>query len=69
MPLAAYILSGEITIEEPNGNRQRFVAGQAITETVNMLHRGMVGDEPVVLIVFYAGVRGMPLVEQQPEVG
>jgi quercetin dioxygenase-like cupin family protein len=58
----AYIVSGEITVEELGGTRkQHFVAGQVVAETVNTLHRGVTGDQPVVLIVFYAGVKGMPL--------
>jgi quercetin dioxygenase-like cupin family protein len=62
MPNAAYIESGEITVEEPSGDKKRhFVAGQVVPETVNTLHRGVAGDQPVVLIVFYAGVKGMPL--------
>ncbi|HMF76775.1 MAG TPA: cupin domain-containing protein [Bryobacteraceae bacterium] len=64
MPNAAYIISGELTVEEPGGNRKRhFVAGQVVPETVNTLHRGVTGDQGVVLIVFYAGVQGMPLAE------
>src|SRR4051812_49206728 len=56
MPNAAYIVSGEITVEEPSGGgSQHFVAGQVVPETVNTLHRGVTGDKPVVLIVFYAG--------------
>jgi quercetin dioxygenase-like cupin family protein len=62
MPNAAYIVSGEIAVEQPGGIRkQHFVAGQVVAETVNTLHRGVTGDQPVVLIVFYAGVKGMPL--------
>jgi quercetin dioxygenase-like cupin family protein len=64
MPNAAYVVSGEITVEEPSGNSKRhFTAGQVVPETVNTLHRGVTGDQPVVLIVFYAGVKGMPLSE------
>jgi quercetin dioxygenase-like cupin family protein len=67
MPNAAYIISGELTVEEPSGNKKRhFVAGQVVPETVNTLHRGVAGDQPVVLIVFYAGVKGMPLAESKP---
>jgi hypothetical protein len=64
MPSTAYIVSGEITIEQLGVNKKRhFVAGEAVPETVNILHRGITGERPVVLIVFYAGVKGMPLVE------
>jgi hypothetical protein len=30
-------------------------------ETVNMAHRGFVGDQPATFIVFYARTKGMPL--------
>lgn len=65
MPNAAYVLSGEITVEGPNGSKRHFSAGQVIPETVNTLHRGVVGDKPAVFIVFYAGVKGMPLSKQK----
>ncbi len=61
MPTAAYVLSGEITVEEPDGKKQHFTAGQVIPEPVNTVHRGVVGDVEAVFIVFYAGVKEMPL--------
>jgi len=62
MPNAGYVLSGELTLEEERGgNRMHFVAGQAITETVNRVHRGTTSEAPAVLIVFYAGAPGLPL--------
>ena len=63
MPNAAYILSGNLTVEKPDGTRKHFVAGQAIAETVGVIHRGVTGNEPAVLIVFYAGAPGLPLSE------
>ena len=36
-------------------------AGQAVAETVQATHRGFATDEPVELIVFYAGQVGLPL--------
>ena len=65
MPNVAFILSGEITVEEPAGTRRHFLAGDAVPETVNTLHRGVTGDDSVVLMVFYAGVKGMPLAEEK----
>jgi quercetin dioxygenase-like cupin family protein len=63
MPNAAYIVSGELTVEEKDGGKQKhFTAGQIVPETVGTVHRGVTGDSPVELIVFYAGVKGMPLV-------
>lgn len=58
---AGYILSGDLTIEKKNGTKQHFVAGQAVTESVDAIHRGISGDKPTVLIVFYAGAVGIPL--------
>jgi quercetin dioxygenase-like cupin family protein len=60
-PNAGYILSGELTIEKKDGTKQHFVAGQAVTETVKSVHRGITGAEPTVLIVFYPGTPGLPL--------
>ncbi len=61
IPNAAYVLSGEFTIEKKDGTRKHFTAGEAVTETVDILHRGITEDQPVTLIVFYAGAPGVPL--------
>jgi quercetin dioxygenase-like cupin family protein len=61
MPNAGYILSGELTIEKEDGTKKHFVAGQAVAETTGETHRGITGEKPVVLIVFYAGTPGLPL--------
>ena len=62
MPSAAYIVAGELTVErKKDRKKERFTAGEAVSETVDTLHRGVAGTEPVVLIVFYAGSPGMPL--------
>ena len=65
MPTAAYVVSGEITVVEPSGTSRHFSAGDVIPETVNALHRGIVGDTPAVFIVFYPSVKGMPLSERK----
>ena len=65
MPNAAYIVAGELTIERKrDGKKRLFTAGQALPETVGTLHRGISGNQPVVLIVFYAGSCGVPLVQR-----
>jgi quercetin dioxygenase-like cupin family protein len=61
LPNAGYILSGELTIEKEDETKQHFVAGQAITETVNSVHRGITGAEPTVLIVLCPGTPGLPI--------
>jgi len=62
MPNAGYLLSGELTVERQDGSaKHHYTAGQAIAETVGTVHRGVTGDSPAVIIVFYAGTKGMPL--------
>ena len=64
IPNAAYIVSGELTLErKKDGKKQHFSAGQAFSETVDTFHGGVTGNEPVVLIVFYAGSPGVPLAQ------
>lgn len=64
MPSAAYLVSGALIVEEPGGATRHVVPGEAFAETVHTVHtvhRGVAGDQPAVLLVFYAGVRDMPL--------
>jgi quercetin dioxygenase-like cupin family protein len=64
IPNAAYILSGELIVEDRNsGQTRRIKPGEALAEMVNITHRGVTGDEPVELVVFYAGSEGIPLAE------
>ena len=43
IPSAAYIVAGELTLErKTDGKKQLFTAGQAVSETVDTLHRGVV---------------------------
>ena len=64
MPSVGYILSGHITVEDrATGRTKIFRAGEAIPEQVNVAHRGTTDDEPVVIIVTYAGTAGQPTSE------
>lgn len=61
VPNAGYVLSGQLTIEDrASGKKQTFQAGQAFTESVNKVHRGVSGDQPTVLIITYSGTPGVP---------
>jgi len=61
VPNAAYVLSGEITVEDAEGHKAAsFMAGQAFTESVDEVHRGRTGAYPVTLIVTYAGTAATP---------
>lgn len=62
MPNSAYILSGRLTIEDKaSGETYSVVAGEALNETLNSAHRGVTGEEPAELVIFYAGTEGQPL--------
>lgn len=63
VPSAGYILSGELTVETKSGKSSEFHAGDAIAESVNVVHRGTSGNEPTVLIVFYAGIPSLALAQ------
>ncbi|GAB7563010.1 hypothetical protein LG202_10490 [Methylobacillus methanolivorans] len=66
IPNVAYILSGEITVEKQGtGETMRLGPGQALPEMVHAVHRGYTGSSPAVVIVFYAGGEGIPLLEEQ----
>ena len=66
MPNAAYIVSGELTVEtRANGASRTLRQGQTLAEMVGTEHRGVTGNTPVELLVFYAGTPGMPLSEQR----
>jgi len=64
VPSAAYIISGTLTVESQDGTvRKVFKPGEALASPVNILHRGVSGDQPVELVVFYAGTPDMPTVK------
>jgi quercetin dioxygenase-like cupin family protein len=60
-PNAAYVLSGTLTVHDKiSGKTRVFHQGEAFAESVDDVHRGETGDEPVVLLVTYAGTPGVP---------
>jgi quercetin dioxygenase-like cupin family protein len=67
MPNTAYMISGVLTVEEKGtGRKATYHAGEAFAESVNDVHRGVTGSEPVVVIVTYAGSKGQPLAVAAP---
>ncbi|WP_278941521.1 cupin domain-containing protein [Pseudomonas helleri] len=62
MPNVAYVKSGELFVETRDGKHKLLLKpGQVLPEVVQTEHRGTSGNQPVELIVFYAGGKGMPL--------
>ena len=61
-----YVLSGHLTIEKRDtGERTIVQAGETVAETVQTMHRGFTTNEPVELVVFYAGQVGVPITINQ----
>jgi quercetin dioxygenase-like cupin family protein len=60
-PCYGYILSGSLTVEIEGGKTGSYKAGDALAETVNLLHNGKnTGTEPVKLVMFVTGEKGQP---------
>ena len=58
----AYVLSGQLTVvRKRDGKTLVLGPGSVLPEMVNAVHRGRSGDEPVELVVFYAGTPNVPL--------
>jgi len=60
VPVYAYVVAGQLSVELEDGRRLDFAGGDAIIEVVNTWHNGKnSGQVPVQLAVFYLGVEGM----------
>ncbi|NTU58696.1 MAG: cupin domain-containing protein [Chlorobiaceae bacterium] len=61
IPVYAYILDGELTINMKDGSSYHFKKGEVVLEVMNTLHNGVnTGDRETTLMVFYSGTTGMP---------
>lgn len=62
IPHAAYVIKGNITVQKKDdGDSFTVRAGETIAEVMDTLHRGYTDNEGVLMIVFYAGKKGVPL--------
>ncbi len=62
VPSFAMVIEGVLEIQLKNGDKKQVKAGEAFAEVVNTLHNGRnIGDVPVKLIVFYAGIKDQTL--------
>ena len=67
-PCYAYLLSGELTVEVEGRKPNHFKAGDAIVETVGLLHNGRnTGSEPAKLVLFVTGEKGQPFTVKAPK--
>ena len=59
---AGVLLSGELTVVTEDGKTLHLKTGDSIVEVVNKWHYGKnEGNKPAEIIVFYAGISGMPI--------
>ena len=59
---AGVVLSGNLTVITEHEKTLQLKAGDALIEVVNTWHYGKnAGDTPVEIIVFYAGLEGVPV--------
>lgn len=67
VPVYAWMLDGELTVDVEGGKSYRFTAGDPIIEVVNTRHNGRnTGKVPARLAVFYTGIEGKPSVVRTP---
>lgn len=60
-PNSVYVLSGTLTLRDRDDGKTLVVhQGQAVGESVDVVHRGESGNEPTVLLITYAGTPGVP---------
>ena len=58
---AAVILEGNLELSLQDGTKRLFKVGEALIEVVDRVHKGKsIGPEDLVVIVFYAGTKGLP---------
>ncbi len=67
VPVYAYMLDGELTVELQGGGKRIFRKGDAIIEVVNLPHNGVnTGTIDARLVVFYTGAAELPNVVRTP---
>jgi len=59
VPMFAYILEGELTVDYGDKGKRTYKAGDALMEAMNVEHFGVnTGDRPVRLVAVYMGAAG-----------
>lgn len=60
VPLVAYILAGELTVDYGSHGKRIFRKGDAFVEAMDVAHRGMnLGTETVSILAVYLGAEGV----------
>lgn len=68
IPVFAYVVQGTLTVEDEKGNTHIYTQNSTISEVYDTYHNGInKGDEAVVLIAIYLGVKGVQVSEKMPD--
>ena len=61
VPCYGYVIAGQLTVQMEGGKANEFQAGDALAESVNVLHNGKnTGTEPVKIVMFALGEKDHP---------
>ena len=61
VPMFAYVLEGEITVDYGDRGKRTYRAGEALMETMDVPHFGAdAGNAPVRILTVYMGAEGAP---------
>lgn len=64
VPVAGYLLSGQLTVDYADGERRVFNAGDGIVEAMQVPHNGHnLGSETVRIVAFFAAAPGVAATE------
>ncbi|CAK0765578.1 Cupin_2 domain-containing protein [Gammaproteobacteria bacterium] len=68
VPSFGMVLEGTLEVRLKSGEVKRLQSGDALAEVIDTLHNGRnVGQQPVKIVVFYAGAVGSPLTTKQSD--
>ena len=66
VPLLGYVLSGELTVRQADGETRVVRTGEVSLESVGRVHQGSnEGSEPLKMIVFVVGLKDVPFVTEE----
>jgi len=66
VPLLGYVLSGELTVRQADGETRIVRTGEVSLESVGRVHQGSnEGSIPLKMIVFVVGLKNVPFVTEE----
>jgi quercetin dioxygenase-like cupin family protein len=66
VPLLGYVLSGELTVRQADGEKRVVRTGEVSLESVGRVHQGVnEGSGPLKMIVFVVGLKDVPFITEE----